>query len=72
MTTRRFTTITVEAEVELADIIEDLDDDTLADFDLHRDGSCASKVPVTDKPDESAARGAIASLHRQAHPSAGT
>ena len=70
MSRSRFTTVTAEVEVDLVDLLDDLDDKALAELELHRDENCGAKIPVTENPGQDCVRDAIASLHRQAHPSA--
>ena len=57
------TTVTVEAEVEISDVLEELDDDQLKNNGLHRAEQC-----ITD-PDALARElhGALNALHQQAH-----
>ena len=61
---RRYTTV----EVDLAGILDDLDEGELAEYGLHDQAHCPAKIPVAETPDDRAIREAIASLHRQAHP----
>lgn len=60
--------VTTDADIDLAQVLDGLDEGELADYGLHEAGKCSGSPLPAETPDEGAVREAITALHRQAHP----